>query len=155
MYNHLETCLVQQAVQDWDQIPNFYDCFLVGCSESDGMAGVARVQLLLRNSALVWTLSQHTDTTKNTKAGAVSQHTDTTKNTKAGAVTTHWHHQEYQGLGCVTTHWHHEEYQGWGCVTTLWHHPEHQSCIKRTPRLRKDAVMPWLGLCQQEHQGYF
>ena len=52
-------------------------------------AGVARVQLLLRNSALVWALSQHTDTTKNTKAWAVSQHTDTTKNTKAWAVSQH------------------------------------------------------------------
>ena len=52
-------------------------------------------------SALAWAVSQHTDTSKNTKAWAVSQHTDTSKNTKAWAVS-HWHQQEHQGLGCVT-----------------------------------------------------
>ena len=34
-------------------------------------------------------MSQHTDTSKNTKAWAVSQHTDTSKNTKAWAVSQH------------------------------------------------------------------
>ena len=32
---------------------------------------------------LVWAVSQHIDTSKNTKAWAVSQHIDTSKNTKA------------------------------------------------------------------------
>ena len=32
----------------------------------------------------------------------LSQHTDTSKNTKTWAVTTHWHQQEHQGLGYVT-----------------------------------------------------
>ena len=58
-------------------------------------------------------------------AWAVSQHTDTSKNTKAWAVS-HWHQQEHQGLGCVTTHWHQQEHQGLGWVTLT---------PARTPRL--------------------
>ena len=77
----------------------------------------------------------------------LSQHSDTSKNTKAWAVTTHWHQQEHQGLGChntltparaprrglsqhidtsksikawaVTTHWHQQEHQGVVCHNTL------------------------------------
>ena len=33
--------------------------------------------------SVAWAVSQHTDTSKNTKAWAVSQHTDTSKNTEA------------------------------------------------------------------------
>ena len=42
-----------------------------------------------RHSILVtvWAVSQHNDTSKNTKAWAVLQHTDTSKNTKTWAVT--------------------------------------------------------------------
>ena len=36
-----------------------------------------------------WAVSQHTDTSKNTKAWAMSQHTDTSKNIKAWAVSQH------------------------------------------------------------------
>ena len=83
-------------------------------------------------------MSQHTDTSKNTKAWAVSQHTDTSKNTKAWAVSRHtdWHQQEHQSLGCVTTHWHQQEYQGLGCVTIhwLWHQQE------QTPRLHSNVM---------------
>ena len=41
--------------------------------------------------ALAWAVSQHTDTSKNTKAWTVSQHTDTSKNTEAWGVSQQEH----------------------------------------------------------------
>ena len=84
-------------------------------------------------------MSQHTDTSENTKAALVRgllfclglccvQYMDTSENTKAalvrgllplsGAVlcAPHGHQQEYRGLGCVTTHGHHPEHGG--CIST-------------------------------------
>ena len=59
------------------------------CPRKTRSVSVRWVFVVKVTHALAWAVSQHTDTSKNTRAWAVSQDPDTSKNTRAWAVSQH------------------------------------------------------------------
>ena len=84
-------------------------------------------------NAKAWAVSQHTDTGKNAKAWAVSQHTDTSKNTKAWAVSQH------TDTGKNTKAWAVSQHTDTGKNTKAWAVSQHTDTGKNT-KAHYDAV---------------
>ena len=115
---------------------------------------------LLIRSAVAWAVSEHTDTSNNTKAWVVSQHTDTSNNTKAWAVSQHtdtsnntraWAVSQHTDTSNNTKAWVVPQHTDTSNNTKAWAVPQHTDTSNNT----KSWAVPQHTVMGNNHVGTF